>query len=96
MTWITKSSPVMTTMDRCGRVSRADDASRIRRPDPSRDLGAFLALHQRDLVLPLEVEPELRAVAEVAAEAHGGVGVDRATGVEDVDDTPRGHAEVER
>ena len=37
--------------------------------DPLRDLPTLLPLDQRDLVLPLQVEPELGAVAEVAVEA---------------------------
>ena len=47
-------------------------------------------------MLALQVEPELRAVAEVAAEAHRRVGGDAAPPVQDVGDPARGHAEIER
>jgi hypothetical protein len=36
-----------------------------------------LALEERKIVLALQVEPELRAVAEIAAEPERGIGVQR-------------------
>src|SRR5690349_10478841 len=49
---------------------------RICRSHPLGDLGALLALDHADIVLALQVQPELRAVAKMAAEPHGGVGRD--------------------
>jgi len=55
-----------------------------------------LALDHRNVVPRLQVQPELRAVAEIAAEPHGGISGDRAAAVEDVGDAPRRYAEVDR
>jgi len=52
------------------RVDAADRSSRIRRPDASGNLAAAVALDQRNLVLALQVEPELQPVAAVAAQTH--------------------------
>jgi len=68
---------------------------RIRRPHPLGNLPALLALDRRDVELALQVEPELRAVAEIAAEPHRRVGGDRAASVENVGDASGRHAEVE-
>src|SRR5215208_7870337 len=68
----------------------------LRGPHALGDLLPSLPLDQGDVVLALEVEPELAAVAEIATEAHRRVGRDRAAPVEDVGDVPRGDAEVER
>jgi len=72
------------------------NSRRVRWPHPLRDLPALLPLHHGDVVLALQVEPELRAVAEIAAEPHGGVGGDRAAAVQDVGDPAGRHADVER
>jgi hypothetical protein len=40
---------------------------RVHRPDPLRDLPALLPLDHRNVVLALQIELELRAVAEIAA-----------------------------
>jgi uncharacterized membrane protein YfcA len=69
---------------------------RVRRPDPPGNLAALLALHDRDVVLALQVEPELRAVAEIAAEPHRRVCCDRAAAVENVGDAAGRHADIER
>ena len=58
-------------------------------------ISSALALDQGEVVLALQVEPELAAIAEIAAEAEAGVGFDRAAPVEDVGDAPGGDAEVE-
>jgi hypothetical protein len=42
--------------------------------------GAELSAGQLEVVVGLEIQPELRAVAEVQAEARRGVGADPATG----------------
>jgi hypothetical protein len=54
-------------------------SSRVSRPDAPRDLGALLPFNHPNVVLTLQVKPELRAIAEVAPEPHGRVGGDRAT-----------------
>lgn len=63
--------------------------------DAADDLVAVVAFGAGEVVWGLEVEPELRVVAEIAAEAERGVGGDRTPAVEDVRDAARGHAEVE-
>lgn len=57
-----------------GRIKSGNDAKsgdsgsrRIRGPDAAGDLCPVLTLNQGDIVLALQVEPELRAVAEVPA-----------------------------
>ena len=55
-----------------------------------------LRFDQCDVVLALQIEPELRAIAEIAAEPHGRIRRDRATPVENVGDAPGWDAEVER
>jgi hypothetical protein len=42
-----------------------------------------------------QIEPELRAVAEIASEPHRGIGRDALAAVEDVCNTAGGHAEIE-
>jgi hypothetical protein len=63
---------------------------RIRRPDAPGNLDALLPLDHANVILTLQVQPELRAVAEVAAEPHGGIGRDRAAAMENVGDTAEG------
>src|ERR1700685_2833640 len=69
---------------------------RICRPDPPCDLGALLPLDHADIVLTLQVQPKLCAVAEISAEPHRGIGRDRAAAIEDVGDAARGNADIER
>ena len=66
------------------------------RPHALGDVLAVLALDRRDVELALQVEPELRAVTEIAAEPHRRVGGDRAAAVENVGDAAGRHADVER
>src|SRR5437879_8719845 len=69
---------------------------RIGRPDAPRNLGALLPLDHANVILTLQVQPELRAVAEIAAEPHRGIGRDRASAIEDVGNTAGRHADIER
>src|SRR5260370_7516281 len=69
---------------------------RIRRPDSPHDLAAALALDDGDVVLALEIEPELCAVSEITPEPDGGVGGDGRAAVQDVRDAPGGAAPVAR
>ena len=51
-------------------ISRPETPQRLRRAgrlDPPGDLLALLPFHHGDFVLPLQVQPELRRVAEIAA-----------------------------
>jgi hypothetical protein len=77
------------------KLRRADRSSRAGEADALGDFRAAVALDQGDLVLALEVEPELRPVAEVATQAHRRVSRDPAPSVQDVGDPAGGHAEVE-
>ena len=69
---------------------------RIGRSDALGDLGALFSLNDADVILPLQVQPELRAVTEVAAEPHRGVGRDRAAKIENIGDAARRDADIER
>ena len=62
------------------------NSRRIRRPHALGDLAAVLPLHDRDVVLALQVEPEPRAVAEVAPEPDRRIGGDRAPRIENIRD----------
>lgn len=62
---------------------------RVRRPHPLRDLTALLPLHHGNVVLALQIEPELRTVAEITAEPHRRIGGDGAPSVQDIRDTAR-------
>ena len=73
-----------------------DLSRRVGRPHPLRNLPALLPLDQRNVVLALQIEPELRAIAEITAEPHRGVGCDRAPRIENVGDAAGRHADVER
>jgi len=86
-----KASPDFAPLHPGYNVSR-----RVRGPHAPRDLRPALALHHPDIVLALQVEPELRAIAEIAAKPHGRVGGDRAPGVEDIGDAAGRHADIER
>src|SRR5579864_458437 len=68
----------------------------IRGANAAHNLVAALALDHCNVVLALQVEPELRAVAEIAAEPHSGVRGDRAALVQDVGDAAGWHAQIER
>lgn len=50
------------------------------------DLSTALTLDYGDVVLALQIEPKLRAVAEIAPEPDGGIGRDGASPVENVGD----------
>jgi hypothetical protein len=72
------------------------ESRRVGWPYPLRDLCTMLALDDREIILALQIQPKLRAIAEIAAEPHRRVGGNRAPLVEDVGDAPGRHAEVER
>jgi hypothetical protein len=69
---------------------------RIRGPNAPRDLGPLLSLDHCDFVLALQLEPELRTIAKIAAEAHRCIGGDRAPTIQNVDDAARRHPKIER
>ena len=83
-------------MHTSANISGLQELGRVRRPYTPRNFPALLALYHRNVVLALQVEPELRAVAEIAAEADRGVCSDRAPPVENVGDAAGRHAHVER
>src|SRR4051794_34548730 len=74
----------------------SEPSPRIRRPDALCDFAALLSLGDRDVVLALQAEPKLSAVAEIAAEAHRSVGGDRAPPIQNVGDAAGWHANIER
>jgi hypothetical protein len=78
------------------RLTHPTPSRRVRRPNPLRNLPALLPLDQCNVVLTLQIELELRAVAEIAAEPHRGVGGDRAPRVENVGDAAGRPADIER
>jgi hypothetical protein len=58
-------------------------------PDPLGGFAAELSAGELEVVVRLQVQPELRAVAEVEAEAERGVGADPAPAVDDLGDAVR-------
>src|SRR5438128_393036 len=70
--------------------------SRIRWPDPPADVRPFVAFDHSNIVLALQIEPELRVVAEIPAKPHRRVCGDRAPSIENAGDPSRRHAEVQR
>ena len=70
--------------------------SRRDRPNPLPDLRAALALDHGDVVLALQVEPELGPIAEIAAKPHRRIGRYRTAPIDDVGDTAGRHTEIER
>src|SRR6478672_11241924 len=77
-------------------VSRSMASRRIRWPHALCDLRALLPLNDADVVLALQIQPELCAVTKVTSEAHGRIGGDRAAAIQNVRDAARRHANVER
>jgi len=63
-------------------------------PDAANNFFSPLAFHHRDIVLALQVEPKLRAVAKIAAEADRRVGGDRTAAVPNVGDAAGRHADI--
>jgi len=55
----------------------------------------MLSLDRRNVVLALQIKPELRAVPEITTESHGCIGGNRAATIEDVGDTAGRHPEIE-
>lgn len=64
------------------------------RPHAFCNLRAPLALDDADIILPLQIEPELRTIAKVAPKANGCIGRNRTTTIENVGDAARGHADI--
>src|ERR1700722_17994244 len=83
--WVVRPRSILPTFSR-----------RIRRPHAAGNLWPMFPFDHRDVELALQVEPELRAVAKVAAEADGRIGGDRSPAIQDVGDTPGRDADVER
>lgn len=61
-----------------------------------RNLCSPIALNQIDVVLGLQIEPELSGIPEVTTQPDGGIGCNRAAAVKNVRDAPRGDAKIER
>jgi hypothetical protein len=87
----------------CANASRLSQAMtgilylhRICGPDPPADVGPLVPFNHGDIVLALQIEPELRIVAEIAAQPHGRICRYRAPSIENVGDAPRRDAQVQR
>jgi hypothetical protein len=78
------------------QINVTEPSHRVRRPHPSGDLSAPFAFDHRNIVLALEIEPELRAVAEIAPKANGRIGCDRTPAVQYIRYAAGWHADVER
>jgi hypothetical protein len=59
-----------------------------------RDIGALLSLDNPDVVLALQIQPELSGIAKVAAESNCGLGRDRSPAVENIGYTTGGNAKI--
>jgi hypothetical protein len=68
---------------------------RVRGSHALRDLGTAFTLYYGDVILALQVKPELGTVSEISAEPDGRIGSDRPASVEDVCDATGWYAEVE-
>jgi hypothetical protein len=75
---------------------RIAGSCRIRGPDAPGNFRTLLPLDHANVILSLQVQPELRAVAKIAAEPHRGIGRDPSAAIEDVGDTARRNANIER
>jgi hypothetical protein len=53
------------------------------------------SLYHSDVILALQIQPELRAIAEITAKPHSGVGRNRTAAVNNIGDTARRYAEIE-
>ena len=71
-------------------------SSSVGGPDPSSDFSAFLPFDDTNVVLTLQVQPELRAIAEIADQAVPRVRRDTSASIQNIGDPPRGNADVER
>jgi hypothetical protein len=78
-------------------TSRAASASRrIDRSHTPRDLGPAFTLDHSNVVLALQIKPELVTISKISAEPDGRICSDLAASIEYVGDTARWHAEIER
>ena len=59
----------------------------VRGPHSLCDLRTLLPLYNANVILTLQVEPELSAIAEVATKAHRGISRNRTTTIENISDT---------
>src|SRR5258708_37346324 len=64
---------------------------RVCRTNAPYDLGSMLSLDRRNVVLALQIKPELCAVPEIATESHGCVGGNGAATIEGVGGTGGRH-----
>ena len=69
---------------------------RIRRSHTPRDLGAAFTLDDSNVVLALQIKPELGTISKISAEPDGRICSDRAASIEDIGNTARWYAEIER
>jgi hypothetical protein len=63
--------------------------------DALRDFGSVLPLDDSDVVLALQIEPELRTVSKIVAEPHGGIGRNRPAAVQYVSNSAGRNAQIE-
>jgi hypothetical protein len=71
-------------------------SSRVRRPHPPNNLVPAFSLYHPDVILALQIEPELRTIAEIASKPHRRVGRNRTPAVKNIRDTARRYAEIKR
>jgi hypothetical protein len=55
-----------------------------------------LTLDPSDVVLTLQIDPKLRAIAEVTAKPYRSISSDRAPSIEDIRYPPGGYPDIER
>ncbi len=55
-----------------------------------------IAFNHRDVMLTLQIEPELRTIAKIATEADGRVGSNRTPAVQNIGDAAGRHTNVDR
>jgi hypothetical protein len=69
---------------------------RIRRSNTPRDLGAAFTLDDSNVVLTLQIKPELGTISKISAESDGRICSYRPASIEYVGDATRWYAEIER
>jgi delta-aminolevulinic acid dehydratase/porphobilinogen synthase len=76
--------------------AQSQTSRRIRRSHTFRDLGTALALDHSDVVLALQIKPELGTISKISTEPDSRICGDRPASIKYVCDATRWYAEIER
>jgi hypothetical protein len=73
-----------------------DDSRRIRWSHTARDLSTALTLNDSNVVLALQIKPDLGTISKISTEPDGCISSDRPASIEYVRDATGRYAEIER